>query len=95
MPTYITQVDVNEEEFQNPQELISVWGTIRGDIEKLGGEIIDTYAILGNYDFHVVFTVESGERAFQVTQVIERHGLDTKTMEALPLDRLGELVEDI
>ena len=66
MPTYITQVNVNEEQFQNPQELISVWGSIRDDVERLGGEIVDTHAILGDYDFHVKFTVDSSETAFQV-----------------------------
>jgi uncharacterized protein with GYD domain len=95
MPTYIAHVDVNEDQFQNPQELVSIWGTIREDIEQLGGEITDTYAILGEYDFHVTFTVDSSETAFQVTQIIESQGLDTKTMEALPLDRLGELVDDV
>lgn len=94
MPTYITQVDVNEDQFQNAQELVSIWGAIRDDIEDLGGELDETYAILGDYDFHVMFTVDSNEEAFQVTQVIERHGLDTKTMEALPLDRIGEIVQD-
>lgn len=95
MPTYIAQVDVNEDQFQNPQELITIWGTIREDVEQLGGEIVDTYAILGDHDFHVMFAVDSSETAFQVTQIIESHGLDTKTMEALPLDRLGELVDDV
>lgn len=95
MPTYVSQVDVNEDAFQNPQELISVWGTIRQKIEEQGGEVIDTYAILGGYDFHITFTVDSSETAFQVTQIIESHGLDTKTMEALPLERVGELVDDV
>lgn len=95
MSTYIAQIDVNEEQFQNPQELVSVWGTIREDVEHLGGEIMDTYAVLGDHDFHIRFTVDSGETAFQVTQIIESHGPDTKTMEALPLDRLGELVDDV
>lgn len=95
MPTYITHVDVREDQYQNPQELSSIWGTIREDIEHLGGEIIDTYVVLGDHDFRITYTVDSVETAFQVTQVIERQGLDTKTMEALPLDRLGELVEDV
>ena len=92
---YIAHVDVNEEEFQNPQELISIWGTIREEVEDLGGEITDTHAVLGEYDFNVVFEVEDEEVAFQVTQVIESRGLDTKTMQALPLDRIGELIEDV
>jgi len=95
MPTFISQVDVNEDQFQNPQELISVWGEIREEIDELGGEVVDTYAILGEFDFHIMFEVDSSETAFQVTQVIERRGLDTRTTEALPLSRLGELVDDV
>ncbi|WP_049898411.1 GYD domain-containing protein [Halococcus agarilyticus] len=95
MPSYIARIDVNEDEFQNPQELVSVWGTIREDIEGLGGEILQTYVVLGDYDFHLAFEVESGETAFQVSQAIERHGLDTNTMRTLPLERIGELVDDI
>jgi len=94
MPTYITQVDVNEDQFQNAQELVSIWGAIREDIQELGGEVHETYAVLGGYDFHITFSVDSNEAAFQVTQVIERHGLDTETMEALEIDRIGEIVQD-
>jgi uncharacterized protein with GYD domain len=94
MPSYVCQIDVDEQEYQNSQEFVSVWGDIRSDVERLGGEITDTYAILGDYDFHVIFTVDDEDTAFQVTQSIERHGLDTKTMQAVPLERLGELVGD-
>jgi uncharacterized protein with GYD domain len=79
----------------NPQELVSVWGAIRQDIEDLGGEILQTYAVLGSYDFHLAFEVEDGEEAFQISQAIERHGLDTETMRTLPVERIGELVDDI
>jgi len=95
MSTYICQVDVRGGEFQNPQELVAVWGDIRDDINRVGGEITSTYAVLGNYDFHIIFQAPDDGSAFQVTQVIERHGLDTKTMQALPLDQMGELINDI
>ena len=95
MPTYIAQVNVKEQQFQNPKELIAAWGTIQEEIETLGGEVLDAHAVLGAYDFHIKFTVKDGETAFQATQIIERHGLDTKTMQALPLERLGELVDDV
>lgn len=95
MPTYILQIDVNEDEYQNPQELVSVWGAIREDIERLGGEVGTTYAVLGDYDFHLIVDVPDGETAFQATQAIERYDLDTKTMRALPLERIGELIDDI
>jgi uncharacterized protein with GYD domain len=95
MPTYITEVDVHEAEYQNPQELVSIWGSIREEIRELGGEVVDTHAVLGDYDFLIVYSVDDQERAFQVSQAIERHGLDTKTMQGLPIDRIGELVEDV
>jgi uncharacterized protein with GYD domain len=95
MPTYICQVDVNEDAFQNPQELVSVWGEIREDIERFDGTIQQTYAVLGDHDFNIVFEVPDEKRSFQVTQVIERHGLDTTTMQALPLEQIGELIDDV
>ena len=64
-------------------------------VERLGGEISSTFAVLGDYDFHLILQVPDEETAFQATQVVERHGLDTKTLQALPLDRLGELVDDV
>lgn len=95
MPTYISEVDVHEADAQNPQELVSVWGAIREEIRDLGGEVLDSHAVLGEYDFLILYDVEDRETAFQVTQVIERHGFDTQTMEALPIDRIGELVDDV
>lgn len=95
METYLCHVDVDERAFQNPQEYVSIWGDIRREIETAGGEVTDTYGVLGPYDFLVVFRVADEEVAFQVTQIIERHGLDTTTVHALPVDRLGELVDDV
>ncbi|QLG62901.1 GYD domain-containing protein [Halorarum salinum] len=95
MSTYIALADVNEQEFQNPQELVSIWGDIREDVEKLGGELLDSYALVGGYDFVVTFEVDEEDAAMQIAMAIERHGLDTQTMRAIPTDRLGELVDDI
>ncbi|MFC7141037.1 GYD domain-containing protein [Halosimplex aquaticum] len=95
MPTYISEVDVHEAEAQNPQDLVSTWGSIREEIRELGGEVLDSHAVLGEYDFLVVYDVDDRETAFKVTQVIERHGLDTRTMGALPIERIGELVDDV
>lgn len=49
MLTYLCQVDVNDDEYQKPQELVAIWSTIREEIEQLGGEISATYAVLGAY----------------------------------------------
>jgi uncharacterized protein with GYD domain len=95
MATYTVLADVNEDEFQNPQELVTIWGAIREDIEKLGGQLVDSYALVGGYDFQLTFEVEDEDAAIQIAMAIERHGLDTETMRALPVERLGELIEDV
>lgn len=95
MGTFTILADVNEQEFQNPQELVTVWGDIRADIERLGGEVLDSYALVGSYDFQLTFEVDDDETAIQISMAVERHGLDTETMRALPIARLGELVEDV
>lgn len=95
MVTYTILADVNEQEFQNPQELVTIWGEIREDIERLGGELIDSYALIGGYDYRLTFEVTDEDTAMQIALAIERHGLDTQTMRAISIDRLGELVDDI
>lgn len=95
MPTYVCQIDVHGGQVENPQRLVSIWSEIQEEIEQLGATVLDTYTILGGYDFLLIFEVDGENQAFQVTQVIERNGLDTATMQAFPIDRIGELVDDV
>jgi len=95
MATYMALVDVTDETVQNVQELATVWGDLTGDIEALGGELVEAYAILGEHDYLVIFEAEGRNEAFQTSVSIERYGLDTQTMEIIPVEELGGLVEDI
>jgi uncharacterized protein with GYD domain len=95
MTHYVVLADVNEQEFQNAQDFVTVWGNVRDDIREIGGELIDTYALLGGYDFLVTFDVPDEQLAMEIALAIERHGLDTETMQAMPVDRFGELVDDV
>jgi len=54
--TWIALVEGTSAEFQNPQELTSIWDDIRLETEELnsGIEITNTYALLGRYDFLLV-----------------------------------------
>ena len=95
MRTYMALVDVVDAEVQNAQELATVWGDLRHDIEDVGGELHDAYAILGEHDFLVLFEAPERDQALQVSLLIERRGLDMQTMEIIPVDRFGELVSDM
>lgn len=95
MPTYVVLADVRSGEVQNPQELGSIWGEIRGEIEDAGGTPGESYVLAGEYDFLLTYDVDDTEMALKVAIAIERHGLDTRTMPGVPIERLGDLVEDV
>ena len=95
MSTYMALVDVVDAQVQNAQELASTWGDIRNDIADVGGEMRDAYAILGEHDFLVLFDAPDRDHALQISLIVERRGLDMQTMEILPVDHFGELVNDI
>lgn len=95
MPTYMILADVDEQEFQNPQELASIWGDIATDVEEVGGEMLESYAVMGGHDFVIIYDVDDAESAFQVAVAVERYGIDTTSMRLFPVDRLGEIVDDV
>lgn len=94
MPTYAAHVTVEDREFQNVQELASIWGEIRGELEAFDTEIIDTYAVLGAYDFLVLFEAPDRDTVFQTVITMESHGLDLQTMEITPTEDFADLVDD-
>jgi len=95
MGTYMALVDVTDETVQNVQEVATIWSDLTGDIEQLGGELIDAYAILGKHDYLVIYEAEDRDGAFKTSVSIERYGLDTQTMEIIPVEDLGGLADDI
>jgi uncharacterized protein with GYD domain len=94
MPKYASLVDVRTD-FQNAQELTSVWGDIRSDLEEQNADLEHTYAILGEYDFLVVMEAPDRDTAYQAGVALERHGLDAQTMEIIPTDELAQVVDDL
>ncbi|WP_134669382.1 GYD domain-containing protein [Halorussus marinus] len=93
MHTYASLVDVSKD-VQNPQELTSVWGDIRSDLEDRDATLKDTYAILGEYDFLVILSAPDRDAAYQAALALDRHGLDSQTMEIIPTDELAHVVDD-
>lgn len=93
--TYMALVDVVEEQVQNAQELASIWGELSNEIDDLGGEMHDAYAILGDHDYLIMFEAPDHKTALQISLVVERRGLDMHTHELLPVEEFGSLVQDI
>ncbi|WP_330630271.1 GYD domain-containing protein [Halocatena halophila] len=95
MGVYMALVTVNEARIQNVQELTTIWADLRAEIAENGGTVTESYAILGEYDFLVLFEARDRNHAFQVALLIERRGLDVQTMEIVPVAEFGQLVDDI
>jgi uncharacterized protein with GYD domain len=93
MPKYASLVDVRTD-FQNAQELTSVWGDIRMDLEDQNAELEHTYGILGEYDFLVIMQAPDRDAAYQAGVALERHGLNAQTMEIMPTEELAQVVDD-
>lgn len=94
-PTYVSLVTVNEERLQNVQELAGIWGDVQSDIRQFGGKLLDTYCMLGRYDFLVVFEAPGRGAALQTAVAVERYGLDVETMQAIHIENFGRLVQDV
>jgi uncharacterized protein with GYD domain len=93
--TYASLVDMDETSAQNVQELASIWGEIENELADIDVEVEESYAVLGEVDFLVVFEAPTNETAFKADVVLERHGLDVQTMELTPTSQFSELVHDV
>lgn len=95
MPTYTMLANVDDAEFQNPQELATLWGDIENDLAEAGVDLEETYTVLGGYDFQLTFEVEDDETAFEAAFLVQRYGFEVQTMKALSIERIGEVIEDV
>lgn len=93
MAKYVALVDIRTS-VQNAQELVSTWGDIRLEFEEFGVELDGSFAVLGEYDFLLIFEAPDRDTAFKAGLAVESHGMDIQTMEIIPMDDFAELVED-
>jgi uncharacterized protein with GYD domain len=94
MQTWLSLVEVDGAEFQDLQELASLWGDISLELEEIDAEIVETYALLGRFDFLLVFEAPDRDSVFELALAAERHGLDMTTMEGVPIEHFGSLVDE-
>ena len=95
MPTYASTVQLDDRDVQNMQELASIWGEVRAEFEEHDVELRDSYAILGEHDFLVIFEAPNREGAFKSALTLHRHGLDAQTMEIMDTDDFSTLVDEV
>ncbi|WP_254767293.1 GYD domain-containing protein [Salinilacihabitans rarus] len=95
MPAYVSLVDTADRDVQNAQELASIWGEIRTEFEEHEAELVDSYAILGEHDFLVIFEAPDREAAFRSALTLRRHDLSAQTMAIVDTADFAHYVDDI
>ena len=95
MPTYASLIEMDDRDIQNPQEFASFWGELETEFADLEAELLDSYVILGEYDFLVIFEAPERDDAFQTSLALGRHGLSAQTMSATHTDEFAHLVDDV
>ena len=95
MPTYAAIATIETGKFQNAQELAAIWGDVRADLEAQDCDLQDAYVLLGERDVLLVFDAPDREAALQASIAAERYGIDMQTMEAMDVEKLGDVVEDL
>ena len=93
MATYMSIVKVRDR-VQNAQKLFSIWGEIRSDLQDINVELMQSFAILGEYDFLLLFDAPDRDAAFKTAFIVENYGLDMQTMEIIPVEELAPLVNE-
>ncbi|TYT62879.1 GYD domain-containing protein [Natrialba swarupiae] len=95
MPTYASLIELEDRDVQNAQELASIWGEIQTEFDQHNASLEDSYAILGEHDFLIVFEADDREAAFKSALTLRRHGLSGQTMELVDTDAFSQLVDEI
>lgn len=95
MATYVSLINATNRDVHNAQELAVIWGEITAELGEYDADLIDSYAVLGEHDFLLIFEVPNRESAFKTALTLHRHGLTAQTMEILNTDEFARLVEDI
>lgn len=95
MALYASLIQTSDRNVQNAQELASIWGEIRTEIQEHDCELRDAYAVLGEHDFLVIFDAPDREGAFKAALTLRRHGLSGQTMELVDTADFSHLVDEI
>ena len=94
MSTYASFIRLEDRTAQNAQDLASIWGDAGNELAEFDAEIIDAYAMLGEYDFLVIYEAPDHEGALKSSLTLGRHGLACQTTEIVDVDDFAHLVED-
>ncbi len=94
MNTYVILSKLTDEGRKTIKSKPSRIKEVNTELENMGANIVDQYALLGDYDFITIIEAEDNEAiSNMMLEMGSRGTIDTVTMAAIPVDKLIESIK--
>lgn len=91
MPRYIIMSNLTDEGAKTLKKNAGRIKEVNAELKNMGVEVIDQYAVLGNFDFiSIVDAQDDNEVMKAVIAIASRGSIKTETYKAVPIDEFIE-----
>ena len=96
MPYYVALGKTTPEGAKNLAGTIAAMNDVASALERMGGRLIDDFALLGEYDYLFIAEAPSEDVMYRAAIRAAAHGIITlQTMPAIPFEEFGRLVREM
>jgi uncharacterized protein with GYD domain len=96
MPYYVALGKMTAEGRKDMAGAIAAMNDVAGALERMGGRLVDDFALLGAYDYLFIAEAPNEEVMYRAAISAAAHGVITlQTMPAIPFEEFGRLVREM
>jgi len=96
MPTYVSLIKFTAQGVKSIKDMPELMKTTVEHVEALGGKLIATYVVMGDYDMVGIAEFPSDEAAMTQLLAIGTAGyVRTTTLKAFPWEEFGEILKKL
>lgn len=96
MPYYIALGKLTAEGAKNLAGMIAAMEDVASALDRMGGRLVDDFALLGEYDYLFIAEAPSEEVMYRAAISAAAHGVITlQTIPAIPFEEFGRLVREM
>ncbi len=93
MPQYVVLSRLTQEGRKIPKERPERLKEVNQEIAKIKAEVMQRYALLGKYDFHVMLQAPDNDTVVKIMVELGSQGTsETATLAAIPIDEFLKMV---
>lgn len=96
MPYYVALGKTTPEGAKNLAGAITAMEDVAAALERMGGRLVDDFALLGEYDYLFIAEAPNEEVIYRAFLRAAAHGVITlQTMPTIPFEDFGRLVQEM